>query len=108
MGSSRRTPTNGKFAKKMPLVLTERNLDLGGGGDCSHTTYYLIVVFTGDPEAVLFAGFLGEVWTSYEKFEEYFLVQIDLCLHKNNLWDPRERCQPMANLPENGPCPHQA
>ena len=107
VASSRRMPTNGNFAKKMSLVLTERNPNLGGGRGCCQTTYF-ILVSTGDPEAVLFAGFLGEVWTSCEKFEEYFLVQIDLCLHKNNLWEPRERCQPIANLPGNGPCPHQA
>ena len=65
-------------------------------------------VFTGDPEAVQFASFFWEVWTSYEKFEKYFLVRIDLCLHKNNMWNPRERCRPiMVNLPENVPCPHR-
>ena len=83
MGPSRKKNADQwQICSKMPLVLNERNPDLGptwGGGGEPARLFLLFYkneaeVFLGDPEAVLFAGIFLEVWTSNEKFGNCFHV----------------------------------
>ena len=59
VGSSRRTPTNGKFAKEMSLVLTERNPDLVGGGAGVLPDYLFYCCFHRGPRSRTVRRLLG-------------------------------------------------
>ena len=68
VGSSRRTPTNGKFAKEMSLVLTERNPDLVGGGGGGAARLLILLLFSQGTQkpycSQAFWGKFGQVMKS--------------------------------------------